>query len=57
MILPHKMRNCNKCSKDVTCGGSDILVNQRKDFSANLSELEQKTPNEFGHMLPWYETI
>ena len=48
------MRNCNKCTKDLLCDGCDKLVNRRKEFSANLSELQREAPNDFDHMLPKY---
>ena len=56
VVIPHKMRNCNKCSKDILCDNCDKLVNQRKEFSANLNELKRERPNDFGHMLPHYIT-
>ena len=51
------MRNCDKWSKDILCDECDKLVNQNKEFSANLNELKREAPNEFGHMLPKYITI
>ena len=36
VVIPHKMRNCNKCVRDILCDGCDKLVNQNKEFSANL---------------------
>ena len=57
VIVPHKMRNCNKCTKDILCDDCDKVVNQNKKFSGNLNELKRQTPNEFGHMLPKYITI
>jgi len=56
VVIPHKMRNCNKCTKDVLCDDCDKLVNQRKEFSANLNELKREKPNNHGHMLPKYIT-
>ena len=56
VVIPHKMKNCNKCTKDILCDGCDKLVNQNKEFSANLNELKRQPPNEFGHMLPKYIT-
>ena len=53
-VIPHKIRNCNKCSKDVLCDDCDKLVSQNKEFSANLNELKRERPNDFGHMLPKY---
>ena len=56
VVIPHKMRNCNKCSKDQLCDECDKLVNQNKEFSANLNELKREKPNDYGHMLPKYIT-
>ena len=56
VVIPHKMRICNKCTKDILCGDCDKLVNQNKEFSAKLNELKRKKPNDFGHMLPKYIT-
>ena len=53
VVIPHKMRNCSKCTKNIIC---DKLVNQKKEFSTNLNELKRLPPNEFGHMLPKYVT-
>ena len=41
VVIPHKLRNCDKCSKDRLCDGCDELVNQKKEFSANLNELKR----------------
>ena len=54
VVIPHKMRNCNKCTKENLCDDCDKLVNQNKIFSANLNELKRGKPNDFGHMLPKY---
>ena len=54
VVIPHKKRNCNKCTKDILCDGCEKLVNQNKEFSANLNELKREKPNDFGHMLPNY---
>ena len=51
------MRNCDKYTKDILCDGCDKLVNKANEFSANLNELKGNAPNEFGHILPCYETI
>ena len=56
VVSPHKMRNCNKCAKDVLCDICDKLVNQKKDFSAKLNEMKKRPPKDFGHMLPKYIT-
>ena len=46
VIIPHKLRNCNKCTKDILCDNCDKFVNQNKDFSANLNELKRQPPNQ-----------
>ena len=51
------MRSCNKRVKDILRNGCDELVNQKKDFSANLNELKRQAPNEFGHMVPKFITF
>ena len=56
VVIPHKMRNCNKCTKDLLCDGCDKLVIQKKEYSANLNELKRHPPNELGPMLPKYIT-
>ena len=52
VVIPHKMKNCNKCRKDLLYDDCDKLVNQNKKFSANLNELQRQPPNDFGRMLP-----
>ena len=52
VVIPHKMRICNKCTKNILCHDCDKLVNQNKGFSANLNELKRERPNEYGHILP-----
>ena len=54
VVIPHKIRNCDKCTKDIFCEGCEEIVNRNKEFSANLNELKRQPPNEFGHMLPKY---
>ena len=45
VVIPHKMRNCSDFKKDILCDECDKLVNQRKEFSANLNELQREAPN------------
>ena len=54
VVTPHKMRKCIKCTKDILCDDFDKLVNQKKEFSANLNELKREPPNRHGHTLPKY---
>ena len=56
-LITHKMRNCGDCEKDILCDECEKLVNQMKEFSANLNEVKREHPNKFGHMLPKYITI
>ena len=55
VIIPHRRRNCDKCTKDILCDGCDKSVNQT-EFSANLNELKRQPPNEFSYKLPKYIT-
>ena len=52
LVIPHKMRKCGECKNDFLCGNCDKLVNQKKEFSANLNEMKREPPNSLGHMLP-----
>ena len=52
VVIPHKIRNCTNCKKDILCDSCEKLVNQKKEFLANLNELEREALNKFGHMLP-----
>ena len=54
VVLPHKMKNCNKCTKDILCHDYDKSVYQNKEISPNLKELKRKPPNDIGQMLPKY---
>ena len=56
VVIPHNMKNCNDCKKDILCENCDKLDNQKKEFSANLNVRKREPPNEFGHMLPKYIT-
>ena len=56
VVIPHKMKKRNKCTKDILCDGCDKLKNQNKEFSAMVIELKRQLPNEFGHMLPKNKT-
>ena len=48
------MRLCTDCKNDSLCDRCDKLVNQNKEFSANLNELRLEKPNDQRHMLPKY---
>ena len=50
------MKNCSECANDILCENCDKLVNQKKNFSANLNELKRQNPKESGRILPEYIT-
>ena len=54
VVISHKLRNRNKCVKDILYDRYDKLVNQNKEFSTSLIELKRQPLDEFGHMLPKY---
>ena len=54
VVIPHKMKKCTECKKDILYDSCDKLVNQRKEFSADPNDLEREKPNDLGHMLPKY---
>ena len=55
VIIPTKMRHCNVCKDGILCTTCNIRINENKEFEANLNLLKRKTPNDFGHMLPYYK--
>ena len=55
IILPTKMRQCNKCKDGILCTICNNQVNENKEFQANFNLLKRETPNEFGYMLPFYK--
>ena len=52
VVIPYKMKDCNKCTKGILCDHCDKLVDQNKEFSTNLNELTRQALNEFGYLLP-----
>ena len=56
VVIPHKLKNCNNCDKDILCDDCDNLVNQNKEFYTKLNELKRQAHNEFCRMLPKYLT-
>ena len=56
VIIPQKLKNCTDCKTNILCECCDNLVNQKKEFSANLNEMNRERPKKFGHMLPKYMT-
>ena len=56
VIIPTKMRQCNVCKDGILCVRCNNLINENKEFEANLKLLKREKPNDFGHMLPYYKT-
>ena len=56
VVIPHKMKNCGDCTKEILCDQCDKLANQNKQFSANLNEIKRESTDEVGHMLPKFIT-
>ena len=52
VVIPHKMRNCSDCKKDILCDECEKLVNQRKNSQLILYEIKRE---DFSHMLPKYK--
>ena len=53
--IPTKVRFCNGCNDRKMCDKCNNQINENKEFEANLNELKRHSPNEFGHMLPYYK--
>ena len=54
IIIPAKMRFCNKCNDKKLCDICNNQINENKEFEANLNELKRYKSNDCGHMLPYY---
>ena len=54
IIMPTKMRQCNKCKDGILCTTCNNLIDEDKEFKANLYLLKRDVPNQFGHTLPYY---
>ena len=52
VVIPHKMKKCGDCKNNSLCDGSDNLVIQKKEFSANPNEMKRQPPSQYGHMFP-----
>ena len=53
--IPTKMRFCKECNDKTMCIKCNLIVNENKEFKANLSLLKRQHPNQFGHMLPCFK--
>ena len=55
IVIPTKMRRCNECKDKVLCTTRNDQIDENKEFEAKLNELERHSPNDFGHLLPYYK--
>ena len=55
IIIPTKLRHCNKCKDGIFCTTCNNQVNEKKEFQANLYLLKREAPIEFEYMLPPYK--
>ena len=54
IIIPTKMRHCNGCKDGTLCVTCNNLINENKEFEANINLLKREKSNDCGHMLPKY---
>ena len=57
VVIPHNLRKCSEYSKKVLCNNCVKIVNQLKEFLANLNEKKKKTPDKNSYMLPWFKNF
>ena len=55
IVTSKKMRFCNECNDKKMCNKCNNQINEKKEFEAKTNELKREAPNDFGHMLPYYE--
>ena len=54
IIIPVKMRGCDKCRAKLLCVTRINQINEDKEFEAILNLLVRKAPNQLGYMLPYF---
>ena len=55
IMIPVKMRFCIECSTENCCDRCNIRVNENQEIKVDLGLLKRQAPNQFGHMLPYFE--
>ena len=55
VVIPQKIKNCIDCKKDILCCICGKLVNQRKEFSANLNE--KKNDKRLLNLVICYQSV
>ena len=54
IVIPAKVRSCDKSRGKILCATCNNQINENEDFEATLNLLKQEAPNQFGHMLPFF---
>ena len=54
IVIPAKMRRCDKCRGKILCATCNNQINENKEFEANLNLLKREAPKEFGYMLSFF---
>ena len=53
IVIPAKVRSCDKSRGKILCATCNNQINENEDFEATLNLLKQEAPNQFGQMLPF----
>ena len=54
IVIPAKMRRCDKCGGKILCATCNIQINEIKEFEVNLILSKREAPNKVGYMLPCF---
>ena len=54
IIIPAKMRRCDKYRSKILCATCNIQFNEIKEFEDNLNLSKREIPNKVGYMLPYF---
>ena len=54
IVIPAKMRNCDKCRGKTLCATCNSQINEKKNSKLFYIFLKREAPNEFGYMLPYF---
>ena len=54
IVIPVKMRRCDKCRGKILRATCNNQINENKEFEANLILIKREAPSEFGYMLPYF---
>ena len=51
------MKFCKECDDKKRWNKCNNQISENNEFEANLNEVKRHSPNEFGHMLPYYKKL